>query len=93
MAEIMDGKEVRDRLPIPLTVVTKNNVGSVEPAGTDQERMVAQRRNLKRKKLSFFSDGCDWQGDDASQQKYQQNISVGWFCSRMSHGHFPCRCT
>lgn len=32
MAEIMDGKEVRDRLPIPLTVVTKNNVGSVEPA-------------------------------------------------------------
>ncbi|MBZ9673507.1 hypothetical protein [Mesorhizobium sp. ES1-3] len=40
MAEIMDGKEVRDRLPIPLTVVTKNNVGSVEPAGTDQERMV-----------------------------------------------------
>lgn len=32
MAEIIDGKEVKDRLPIPLTVVTKDNVNSVEPA-------------------------------------------------------------
>ncbi|MGO4841306.1 sugar ABC transporter substrate-binding protein, partial [Rhizobiaceae sp. 2RAB30] len=32
MAEIIDGKEVKDRLPIPLTVVTKENVDSVEPA-------------------------------------------------------------
>ncbi|MFE0018224.1 sugar ABC transporter substrate-binding protein [Mesorhizobium sp. NPDC059054] len=32
IAEIIDGKEVKDRLPIPLTVVTKDNVGSVEPA-------------------------------------------------------------
>ncbi|PZO80247.1 MAG: ribose ABC transporter substrate-binding protein [Mesorhizobium amorphae] len=32
MAEILDGKEVKDRLPIPLTVVTKENVESVEPA-------------------------------------------------------------
>ncbi|MEO3998847.1 sugar ABC transporter substrate-binding protein [Mesorhizobium sp. CAU 1732] len=32
MAEILDGKEVDARLPIPLTVVTKANVDSVEPA-------------------------------------------------------------
>ena len=32
MAEILDGKEVKDRLPIPLTVVTKENVDSVQPA-------------------------------------------------------------
>lgn len=32
MAEILDGKEVGARLPIPLTVVTKANVDSVEPA-------------------------------------------------------------
>ncbi|WP_306261107.1 sugar ABC transporter substrate-binding protein [Pararhizobium sp. IMCC21322] len=32
MAEILDGKEVDSRLPIPLTVVTKDNVESVEPA-------------------------------------------------------------
>lgn len=32
MAEILDGKEVNSRLPIPLTVVTKENVESVEPA-------------------------------------------------------------
>jgi ribose transport system substrate-binding protein len=32
MAQILDGKQVKDRLPIPLTVVTKDNVNSVEPA-------------------------------------------------------------
>ncbi|MVA98334.1 substrate-binding domain-containing protein [Nitratireductor sp. CAU 1489] len=32
MARILDGEEVKDRLPIPLTVVTKENVESVEPA-------------------------------------------------------------
>ena len=32
MAEILDGKEVDSRLPIPLTVVTMENVNSVEPA-------------------------------------------------------------
>lgn len=32
VAEILDGKEVKDRLPIPLTVVTMENVNSVEPA-------------------------------------------------------------
>ncbi len=32
MAQILDGKEVKDRLPIPLTVVTKTNVDSVKPA-------------------------------------------------------------
>lgn len=32
MAEIIDGKQVKDRLPIPLTVVTKDNVNAVEPA-------------------------------------------------------------
>ena len=32
MAEILDGKEVKARLPIPLTVVTKANVETVEPA-------------------------------------------------------------
>lgn len=32
MADILDGKEVADRVPIPLTVVTKENVDSVEPA-------------------------------------------------------------
>jgi ABC-type sugar transport system substrate-binding protein len=32
MAQILDGKEVDARLPIPLTVVTKANVDSVEPA-------------------------------------------------------------
>ncbi|MGX7876387.1 hypothetical protein ACVDG5_030185 [Mesorhizobium sp. ORM6] len=32
MAQIIDGKEVKARLPIPLTVVTKDNVNSVEPA-------------------------------------------------------------
>ncbi|MEH6727697.1 MAG: sugar ABC transporter substrate-binding protein, partial [Hyphomicrobiales bacterium] len=31
MAEILDGKEVDSRLPIPLTVVTMENVNSVEP--------------------------------------------------------------
>lgn len=32
IAEIIDGKEVAARLPIPLTVVTKENVDSVKPA-------------------------------------------------------------
>ncbi len=32
MAEILEGKEVDKRLPIPLTVVTSENVDSVEPA-------------------------------------------------------------
>ncbi|WP_226781339.1 sugar ABC transporter substrate-binding protein [Oceaniglobus trochenteri] len=32
MANILDGKEVDARLPIPLTVVTKENVEDVEPA-------------------------------------------------------------
>jgi ribose transport system substrate-binding protein len=32
IAEIMDGKEVSARLPIPLTVVTKENVETVKPA-------------------------------------------------------------
>jgi ribose transport system substrate-binding protein len=32
MAEILDGKDVKARLPIPLTVVTKENVDSVQPA-------------------------------------------------------------
>lgn len=32
MAEIMDGKTVDARLPIPLTVVTKENVDTVKPA-------------------------------------------------------------
>lgn len=32
MAQILDGKQVKDRVPIPLTVVTKDNVNSVEPA-------------------------------------------------------------
>jgi ABC-type sugar transport system substrate-binding protein len=32
MADILDGKEVKDRIPIPLTVVTKENVDSVQPA-------------------------------------------------------------
>lgn len=32
MAEILDGKDVDSRLPIPLTVVTMDNVNSVEPA-------------------------------------------------------------
>lgn len=32
IAEIMDGKEVAARLPIPLTVVTKENVETVKPA-------------------------------------------------------------
>jgi ribose transport system substrate-binding protein len=32
MAAILDGKEVKARLPIPLTVVTSENVDSVEPA-------------------------------------------------------------
>jgi len=32
MAEILDGKEVKARLPIPLTVVTKANVETVQPA-------------------------------------------------------------
>lgn len=32
VAEILDGKEVKDRLPIPLTIVTMENVNSVEPA-------------------------------------------------------------
>jgi ribose transport system substrate-binding protein len=32
MAQILDGKPVKDRLPIPLTVVTKDNVNSVDPA-------------------------------------------------------------
>ncbi len=32
MAEIMDGNEVDARLPIPLTVVTSENVNDVEPA-------------------------------------------------------------
>jgi ABC-type sugar transport system substrate-binding protein len=32
MANILDGKQVKDRLPIPLTVVTKENVDSVKPA-------------------------------------------------------------
>jgi len=32
IAQILDGKEVGARLPIPLTVVTKDNVDSVEPA-------------------------------------------------------------
>lgn len=32
MAEIFDGKEVKDRIPIPLTVVTKENVETTKPA-------------------------------------------------------------
>ncbi|UDL92587.1 sugar ABC transporter substrate-binding protein [Mesorhizobium sp. PAMC28654] len=32
MAEILDGKEVKDRIPIPLTVVTKQNVETTKPA-------------------------------------------------------------
>ncbi|MBN9269434.1 MAG: sugar ABC transporter substrate-binding protein [Mesorhizobium sp.] len=32
MAEILDGKDVKARLPIPLTVVTKANVETVQPA-------------------------------------------------------------
>ncbi|QPC89365.1 sugar ABC transporter substrate-binding protein [Mesorhizobium sp. INR15] len=32
MAEILDGKEVKDRIPIPLTVVTKDNVDTTQPA-------------------------------------------------------------
>jgi ribose transport system substrate-binding protein len=32
MAQLLGGKEVEHRLPIPLTVVTKDNVNSVEPA-------------------------------------------------------------
>lgn len=32
MAEILDGKEVKDRIPIPLTVVTKDNVETTKPA-------------------------------------------------------------
>jgi ribose transport system substrate-binding protein len=32
MAKILEGEEVEARLPIPLTVVTKENVDSVEPA-------------------------------------------------------------
>jgi ABC-type sugar transport system substrate-binding protein len=32
MAEILDGKEVKARLPIPLTVVTKENVETEKPA-------------------------------------------------------------
>lgn len=32
MAEILDGKEVKARLPIPLTVVTKENVDKEKPA-------------------------------------------------------------
>lgn len=32
MAEILDGKEVKDRIPIPLTVVTKENVETTKPA-------------------------------------------------------------
>lgn len=32
MARILDGEEVKARLPIPLTVVTKENVNDVEPA-------------------------------------------------------------
>jgi len=32
IVKILDGETVDERLPIPLTVVTKDNVGSVEPA-------------------------------------------------------------
>ena len=32
IAKILDGEEIDDRLPIPLTVVTSENVDSVEPA-------------------------------------------------------------
>jgi len=32
MAEILDGKDVKDRIPIPLTVVTKENVETTKPA-------------------------------------------------------------
>lgn len=32
MAEVLDGKTVKDRVPIPLTVVTKANVDSTQPA-------------------------------------------------------------
>lgn len=32
MADILDGKEVKDRIPIPLTVVTKDNVDTTKPA-------------------------------------------------------------
>ncbi|WP_421914865.1 sugar ABC transporter substrate-binding protein [Mesorhizobium sp.] len=32
MAEILDGKDVKDRIPIPLTVVTKDNVETTKPA-------------------------------------------------------------
>ena len=32
MADILDGKDVKDRIPIPLTVVTKENVDTTKPA-------------------------------------------------------------
>lgn len=32
MADILDGKDVKDRIPIPLTVVTKENVETTKPA-------------------------------------------------------------
>lgn len=32
MADILDGKDVKDRIPIPLTVVTKDNVETTKPA-------------------------------------------------------------
>ncbi len=32
MSEILDGKDVKDRIPIPLTVVTKENVETTKPA-------------------------------------------------------------
>ncbi len=57
--------------------------GSFGKGAYGERRDGAQRRNPSQENLALFSNAWNSHSDSTNQQKYQQNISVDWFGSRI----------